>query len=389
MTTDVKKSIDFGLGPEAQKLRQDLRTMLHEVLPADWSTSFSTDPDVQRVVAEICRRLGDEHLLTMSWPKEFGGLEADVWQQTVLREEMWAHFEPRGPQYMGLNWVGPTIMEVGSPEQLQQHLPGIASGTVVWCQGFSEPSAGTDLSSLRLAATQTESGWDLDGQKIWTSYAGLADWCFLAARTSKSEQRHDGITIFLVPMDSPGITVRPIDSMMGEQHLNEVFFDHVQVGSDAILGELGRGWDVIKLVLNHERVGIPRYARDERLLAELAGHPALEDPAAAHEYARVLVNTRVTRLLNYRAIALREEGLLTDSEASTARLASVQLDQEVAELALDLVGPDRLSRETGTGMLGLTEDIFRYARSATIASGTIEVQRMLVARAAIGGRREP
>jgi alkylation response protein AidB-like acyl-CoA dehydrogenase len=380
MSTTDSDTIDLGLGLAAQELRVRLREMLAEMLPATWSTSFSNDPDVQAVVERVCRRLGEERLLTLSWPHEYGGADADVWQQTVLREEMWAHFEPRGPQYMGLSWVGPTLMKVGTPEQLRIHLPAIAAGTAVWCQGFSEPGSGTDLGSLQLNARREDGRWRLNGQKIWTSYAGLADWCFLAARTSREPRKHDGITIFLVPMDSDGITVRPIPSMMGDQHLNEVFFEDVQVGDDAVLGEIGGGWDVIKLVLTHERVGIPRYARDERVLAELAGHASLQDTLTAQAYAQTLVHTRVARLLNYRAVALSEGGVLTDSEASVARMASVQLDQEVAHLALEMVGPDGLVPDPDAGLVGRLEDVFRYARSATIASGTIEVQRMLIAR---------
>jgi alkylation response protein AidB-like acyl-CoA dehydrogenase len=377
--------LDLDLGAEARSLRARLRALLAEELPADWITSFSLAPDVQAVVSRICRRLADDDLLTLSWPAEYGGAEADLWQQTVLREEMWAHFEPRGPQYMGLNWVGPVLMEVGTGEQRARHLPGISSGTAVWCQGFSEPEAGTDLGSLKLAARRDGDEWVLNGQKIWTSYAGLAHWCFLAARTSQEDKKHDGITIFLVPMDSPGITVVPIESMMGEQHLNEVFFDDVRVRDDAVLGDVGRGWDVMRLVLKNERIGIPRYARDDRVLSELAHHEGLDDPAVAAEYVRALVHTRVARLLNYRAVALSETGSLTDQVASLARLASIQLDQEVAELAADVCGADGLAPDSGRGLLGHVEDILRYSRSATIASGTIEVQRLVIARAALEG----
>jgi alkylation response protein AidB-like acyl-CoA dehydrogenase len=379
--TGSEPAVDLRLGPQADALRVRLRALLAELLPDDWTTPFARDPAVRAVVARTTGRLADEGLLTMSWPREYGGAEADVWQQTVLREEMWAHFEPRGPQYMGLNWVGPVIMEVGTPEQKALHLPGISAGTAVWCQGFSEPGAGSDLASLRLRATRDGDGWVLDGQKIWTSYAGLAQWCFLAARTGWSGARHEGITIFLVPMDTPGITVVPIDSMLGEEHLNEVFFDNVRVGADTVLGGVGNGWDVIRLVLKHERIGIPRYARDERLLADLAGHPSLVGSGSS-AYVTALVHARVARLLSYRAVALREAGRLTDREASIARLASIQLDQEVGRLALDLTGelaPDLAA----DGLLGRTEDVFRYARSATIASGTIEIQRMLVARSAL------
>lgn len=376
-------AVDLRLGTQADSLRVRLRAMLAEMLPTDWTTSFAVDAEVQAVVEGVCRRLGEERLLTVSWPPEYGGAGADIWQQTVLREEMWAHFEPRGPQYMGLSWVGPTLMQVGTQEQLRQHLPPIAEGRAVWCQGFSEPGAGTDLAALQLSARRDGDEWVLDGQKIWTSYALLADWCFLAARTSRAGKKHDGITIFLVPMSSVGITVRPIESMMGHQHLNEVFFEQVRVHESAVLGEVDRGWDVIKLVLTHERVGIPRYARDERVLAELAGHDSLDDSRTREEYARALVHTRLARLLNYRAIELSEKGELTDREASVARLASVLLDQEVAHLALEMVGADGLNPDLEAGLMGRLEDVFRYARSATIASGTTEVQRMLIARAVI------
>lgn len=380
-------SVDLRLGTRADALRVRLRALLAELLPDDWTTSFSPEPAVQSVVTRVVERLAEEQLLTLSWPEEYGGAGTDIWQQAVLREEMWAHFEPRGPQYMGLNWVGPVIMEVGTPEQKALHLPAISSGQAVWCQGFSEPGAGSDLASLQLAAELHDGEWVLNGQKIWTSYAGLAQWCFLAARTGRGAAKHDGITIFLVPMDSPGIRVVPIDSIMGEQHLNEVFFDDVRVAPGAVLGEVGRGWDVIRRVMKHERIGISRYARDERVLAALAGHPSLTEPAALHEYARALVHARVARLLNYRAVALNDAGRLTDREASIARLASIQLDQEVAALALDLSGADALVPDPSAGLLGHVEDVFRYARSATIASGTIEVQRMLVARSSIEGDR--
>jgi alkylation response protein AidB-like acyl-CoA dehydrogenase len=393
-------AVDLRLGPQADALRVRLRALLAELLPDDWTTPFARDAGVQAVVARTTERLADAGLLTMSWPHEYGGAGADVWQQTVLREEMWAHFEPRGPQYMGLNWVGPVIMEVGTPEQKALHLPGISAGKAVWCQGFSEPGAGSDLGSLQLRAEADGAGWVLNGQKIWTSYAGLAQWCFLAARTAtaglspkeatgRSGGKHEGITIFLVPMDTPGITAVPIDSMLGEQHLNEVFFDNVRVGSDTVLGGVGNGWHVIRLVLKHERIGIPRYARDERVLADLAGHASLESPAALQAYAVALVHARVARLLNYRAVALREAGRLTDREASIARLASIQLDQEVGRLALDLSGADALAPDlSADGLLGRVEDVFRYARSATIASGTIEIQRMLVARSALASQEQ-
>ena len=192
-----------------------------------------------------------------------------MWEQTVVREEMWAHHEPRGAQYMGLNWVGPAIMSYGTDEQKAQHLPAIAAGQVIWCQGFSEPDAGSDLASLTTKATPVDGGFQITGQKIWTSYAGMAQWCVLAARVGGGEKKHEGITLFLVPMDTPGITVRPIRSSLGPHHLNEVFFDDVNASDSTVLGGVGNGWQVIRHALTFERVGIARYARCDRLLSAL------------------------------------------------------------------------------------------------------------------------
>lgn len=372
--------MDLAMGEPADALRGRLRALLDELLPDDWAGPFSDDPRVRAVTRSVLKRLADERLLTIDWPEEYGGAGASLWESAVVREEMWAHLEPRGPQYMGLSWVGPTLMEFGTEAQKAKHLAAIAAGEAIWCQGFSEPEAGTDLGALSLAAVAVSDGWVLRGQKIWTSYATLADWCFLAARTSREPDfKTHGITIFLVPMNREGISVRPIASMMGVQHLNEVFFDDVRVTPDDVLGDVDEGWRVIQFVLGHERIGIPRYARDERLLAEMGTLDATAAEGLGGDFVTALVHARTARLLNHRAVAQRELGHLTQRVASAARIASIELDQEVAGLAMDALGAPGL-RPGGTGLLGHAEDIYRYARSATIASGTIEVQRMLVAR---------
>ena len=267
--------MDFDLGEPAAALRVRLRELIAAHIAEDYLGAFTSDPADLDVAQRFCKTLADEGLLTLAWPTEYGGGGGSVWDQTVVREEMWAHHEPRGAQYMGLNWVGPAIMAFGTDAQKQQHLSAIAAGDVIWCQGFSEPEAGSDLASLRTRAVEDGDGWRITGQKIWTSYAGMAQWCVLAARVGPGE-RHEGITMFLVPMDTPGITVRPIRSMLGPHHLNEVFFDDVWAGPDAVLGGIGEGWAVIRKALAHERVGIARYARCERLLSalgkELAPH---------------------------------------------------------------------------------------------------------------------
>ena len=205
-----------------------------------WARSPTTPP-TSRPPSSSAGYSAERNLLCLAWPEEFGGGGASVWEQTVVREEMWAHHEPRGAQYMGVNWVGPIIMRHGTEEQQRKHLPPIARGEVIWCQGFSEPEAGSDLASLRTTARRDGDGWLVSGQKIWTSYATMAQWCFLLARTSKGEKKQQGLTIFLVPMDDPAIQVRPIRCMMGPHHLNEVFFDDLRVTEADVLGTVDAG----------------------------------------------------------------------------------------------------------------------------------------------------
>jgi alkylation response protein AidB-like acyl-CoA dehydrogenase len=269
-------------------------------------------------------------------------------------------------------------MHFGSEAQRGEHLSAIAAGDEVWCQGFSEPDAGSDLASLQLRATRRpEGGFLANGQKIWTSYASLAGWCFLAARTNAEGRKQQGITIFLVPMSRPGISVRPIASIMGPHHLNEVFFDDVVLHDEDVLGEVDRGWDVIDLVLKHERVGIARYARSDKILADVWPLVRAAEGAGAAElrsaHAQALVRARVARLLSYRTVSSAQGGG-RPTQPSTSRIASTLLDQHVAEIAMEAAGGDAIDAD------GWIEDAWRYARSSTIASGTTEIQRLLTAR---------
>lgn len=384
--------MDYDLGASSDGLRDRLRQLIAQEIPAGWLGAFSNDPDDLERAQAFCRCLAEDGLLTLSWPEEFGGAGGSVWDQTVVREEMWAHHEPRGAQYMGLNWVGPAIMAYGTKEQKDRFLAPIARGEVIWCQGFSEPEAGSDLASLMTRADPTgDGGWQINGQKIWTSYAEMAQWCVLAARVGpKGERKHEGITMFLVPMDRPGVTVQPIRSMLGRHHLNEVFFDDVAVGSDEVLGEVGDGWSVIRRALAHERVGIARYARCERLLslvaAEAGGITELP-PAVRTAWVRALVQVRAARLLAYRTVEEQARDQPQDATASAARLAIVLCDQAVAELLFQVLEDRSLEAGPSAPLAGAVEDHWRYAQAATVASGTIEVQRMIVSRALIGAVR--
>ena len=389
-------SIDFDMGPEAATLRAQLRSLVKEQVPEGFMGAFTDDPADLEAAQRFCRTLAEQGLLCLAWPQEYGGRGASVWEQTVVREEMWAHHEPRGAQYMGVNWVGPTLMRYGTEEQQRKHLPPIAAGEVIWCQGFSEPEAGSDLASLRTHARRDGDGWLISGQKIWTSYATMAQWCFLLARTTKvgegaTQKKQQGLTIFLVPMSDPAIQVRPIRSMMGPHHLNEVFFDDLRVTDADVLGPIDGGWSIVQDVLSFERVGIARYARCERLLMlapEALGERWEQVPEELRgRWTRMLMHCRRARLMAYRVVSLQSAGRIQPADAAGYRIAVTKLDQDSAEVLMEIAATVPRDDDATAYYRAEVEDHWRYSQSATVASGSIEMQRILMSRALLGGTR--
>jgi len=392
MVGEVRR-MDFRESLEAGALRGELRKLMADMLPDDFLGAFTDDPKDFETTQRFCRELGTRQLIPLAWPPEYGGQERSPWDQMALREEMWAHHEPRGPQYMTVNWVAPALMRLGTDQQKQRHLPAIAAGDEVWCQGFSEPEAGSDLASLRTAAHPVDGGWEIHGQKVWTSYALLADWIFLLARTDPTAEKHHGITVFLIPLDRPGVEVRPIRAIVGPHHLNEVFFDGVWAGPEDVLGEVNDGWRVVRETLAFERVGIARYARCERLLLEapvaLGDRWAALPPVLLTRWATALVHTRQARLLAYRVIDKQTTGGVDPADVAAYRITVTRLDQEVGEVLMDAVQEYALG---GAGdpyrrFVAAVEDHWRYAQASTVASGSVEMQRILLARSMNLGRR--
>lgn len=378
------------MGADATVLRQQLRELVKQHVPEDFLGAFTDNPADLAVAQRFCRVLAERELLCLAWPQEFGGRGASVWEQTVVREEMWAHHEPRGAQYMGVNWVGPIIMRHGTEEQQRRHLPPIARGEVIWCQGFSEPEAGSDLASLRTTARPDDDGWRITGQKIWTSYATMAQWCFLLARTSRQEKKQQGLTIFLVPMDDPAIQVRPIRTMLGPHHLNEVFIDELQVTSADVLGTVDQGWSIVQDVMSFERVGIARYARCERLLT--AAPTALGDrwqslpDELRSRWVRMMTHCRRARLMAYRMVALQAAGQVQPGDAAAYRIAVTRLDQDSAEVLTDLAAEVTDDTAYTRWFKAEVADHWRYSQASTVSSGSIEMQRILLSRAMLAAQ---
>ena len=387
--------MDFAFGVDDERFRDDLRAFLDATLPDWWRGMFVDDPRAIPFTRELCRQLADRGWLTLAWPPEHGGAGASVWTQTVVREEMWAAEEPRGPQYMNLNYIGPLVMRFGTPQQQARFLPPMARGEVIWCQGFSEPDAGSDLASLRTRADDRGDVFMVNGTKIWTSYADTpADWCLLLVRTDAATRRHQGISVLLVDMATPGILVRPIDTMAGPHEFNEVTFQDVAVPSDCLLGEKDQGWDVITAGLTFERVGIARYARAARVLERLVEHTNTSgrsrDPIVRARLADLRARVEAARLLSYRAVSVLASGEVPTVEASIARIHATQLEQAIGHVGLELLGPVGLLR-SGDPWAPIGGEVQRhFVRNVptTIAAGTLEIQKNVVAHRGLGLPRQ-
>lgn len=371
----------FGWSPEEEAYRREVQAFLAQTLPKDWETVSQGGPgsDAQAEFSRsFCARLAERGWLTQSWPRAYGGSDASPWRHAVLGEELWGHGEPRGPQYMNVNWIGPAIMRFGSEAQKQEHLPPISRGDVLWCQGFSEPEAGSDLAALRTAARRDGDDYVVDGGKIWTSYANHAQFCFLLVRTDPESSRHKGISVLLCPMDLHGIDVREIPSVVGERYFHEVFFGGVRVPVSCRLGPEHEGWNVVAYALQFERVGAARYHRAALILDDLAERAGrrgqLDDPRLQERLGEARVLCEAARILTYRVIDQRVHGLPPSADSNLARVAGTTAEQAVADLAIEVFGEEAL--EYGS----YADTRFRWAMTAGVAVGATEVQLNLVAR---------
>jgi alkylation response protein AidB-like acyl-CoA dehydrogenase len=381
--------MDLDFTPDQIEFRDQVRTWLDENKPTE--ARPRDDAGIREYDLAWQRTQWKGGWAGIAWPTQYGGKGLTLLQQLIWYEEYAARgFPGIDACFVGLSHAGPTLITRGVDEQKSFHLPKILRGEVIWCQGFSEPEAGTDLASLRTRAVPDGDGWRITGQKVWTSYAQMASWCVLAACTDPNAPKANRLSLFLVPMDRAGITVRPIRSMLGPHHLNEVFLDGVEVFPDEVLGELGDGWRVMREALAFERVGIARYARCESLLdrmqTELGDNWDELPESIRTRWVRALIDLRIARLLAYRAVSLQDDPS-AGAAASAARIATTTCDQQVAELLFDVLGPTALDSGSSAALHGAVEDHWRYAQAATVASGTIEVQRMLVARETLGAHR--
>ena len=388
--------MNFEYPAEAEAFRTELREFLDQELPEWWTDTWVDDDRVMPFTLQFCQKMAQKGWLAMAWPKEYGGSEADIWHQGVVREEMWRIGEPRGPQYMNLNYIGPAIMMFGTDEQKEKYLKPIAAGNVLWCQGFSEPNAGSDLASLRTRADKSGDGFKINGQKIWTSYAAHAEYCFLMARTDQEAPKHKGISIFLLDMKTPGITVRPIDSLGGPIEFHELFFDDVEVPNEALLGPVNQGWMVAMSALEGERAGVGYAGLFQLQLDELqkyaqatqdgSGRALIERTEIRNKIVRLRAVSRAMRLLMYKVESAHAgpDKAFVDSAVFKAQAGNVAM--QIAQLALEITGLKGHLIDDDP-LVTLSDGAFRWwvrALPVQIAAGSTEIQRNIIAQRGLG-----
>jgi len=333
------------------------------------------------------RHLADAGLTCLGWPVEHGGRGLSVAHRVAFYEEYARADAPDKVNHLGEELLGPTLIAFGTPAQQQRFLPGIRNVTELWCQGYSEPGAGSDLANVATTAVLDGDRWVINGQKVWTSLAHLSQWCFVVARTEKGSKRHNGLSYLLVPLDQPGVEIRPIVQLTGTSEFNEVFFDDAVTDADLVVGEPGDGWKVAMGTLTFER-GVStlgqqiRYARELSSLAELAArNGAAEDPLIRERLTRSWVGLR-----SMRSYALATMDVEQPGQDNVSKLLWANWHRDLGELAMDVIGRDSMVLRDGE--FDEWQRLYLFTRSDTIYGGSNEIQRNIIAERVLGLPRE-
>lgn len=393
---------DYGVPLSApdRAFRDEVQAFLASALTADISSGARTEADRLNRMRLWQQRLHEAGLAAISWPTEFGGRGATPVQQLIFNAEMAAARTPEPINRSAINQLGPTIIQWGTDEQRNYFLPRILSAEDVWCQGFSEPNAGSDLAALTTRAVIEGDELVITGQKVWTSKAHYADRIYLLARTDPNAEPREGISYILADLATPGIEVRPIRQISGDAEFSEVFFDAARVPLSRVLGPLHGGWLVAKSTLGYERVGQSRTHRIERrldILVGLAKRPnalsdkGLDDQYIADQLAGFTARVEALRQIASQATAAGVRGVSPGPEASMAKLLTSEVDQAMANFGLDLAGPlGTLERGSPSAAKnGNVAKSYLLMRAATFGAGTSEIQRNVIAERLLGLPRDP
>jgi alkylation response protein AidB-like acyl-CoA dehydrogenase len=379
--------MDFAFTPEQDAFRAEIREFLTQEMatrsPVEdgWITGFSR---------EFSQKLGTRGWIGLTWPKQYGGQEKTYLDRLILTEELLRAGAPVAAHWLGDRQVGPALLAYGSDEQRAQILPRVTKGEIVFCIGMSEPGAGSDLASLRMKAVDEGDHFALTGQKIWTSFAHVADYAYMVVRTDPNAPKHKGISEFVVDMKTPGIDVRPLVDIVGEHHFNEVFFDDVKVPKEWMIGEKDRGWYQIAAQLDYERSGIERVLsnyplfRDALQYARETGQN--KDPIVRNKLAQMQIELELGRSLVYRVAWMLTQGGVPNYESAMAKCFCTEVEQRIAETVSSLLGdyavlmPD----SPAVRLSGRAAREYLYAPAYTIQGGTSNVLRNIIAIRGLG-----
>ncbi|GAB4327020.1 MAG: acyl-CoA dehydrogenase family protein [Dehalococcoidia bacterium] len=382
-------AINLGDNEREAAWRKEVRAFIENEVPEALKSApgdgegglFGRGPALK----EFRDKLAARGWIAPAWPKKYGGAGLGVVEQFVMNEEFAEAGLPSNVGGFGVMMIGPTLIEHGTEEQKEEHLSRILKGEVIWCQGYSEPGAGSDLAALQTRAVRDGDDYVLNGQKIWTTGAQFADWMYMLARTDPDAPKHRGITYLLVDMKSPGITVRPLTTLAGTQTFNEVFFEDVRVPVKNRVGEENRGWYVGTTTLDFERSSIGSAIGVRKALEGLI-RQAREKPdvvsfshraSVRHEFADRWIECEVAKMLSYRVVSMQANGLIPNHESSMCKLFSSELQQRIANLSMHLYGMHGNIRNRAS--MG-----YMQAVSSTIAGGTSEIQRGIMATRGLG-----
>jgi alkylation response protein AidB-like acyl-CoA dehydrogenase len=390
--------MDLKLSPEEMQFRDELRDWLLANVPRDWN-EWREKPIEESFpyLRAWQRKLHEGRWAAVSWPKEYGGRSATLTQQAIFWEEMARVEAPPMANALGLGLIGPTIISFGTEEQKKRFIPKILSAEEIWCQGFSEPNAGSDLASLQTEARLDGDHYVVNGQKVWTSYGWVGDWCELVVRTDPNAAKHKGLTVLLIDMKSPGVEVRPLRQMTGESEFNEMFFRDVRVPVENVLGKVNDGWNVAISTLMHERGAYgarlhPLFKRNINRLIELSrkfqknGQSAAQDPLTRQKLAQCYAEIEIMRMNQLRAFSRISTTGAPGPEGSIQKIFWSELNQRLQQIAQEIFGP--YGQLVGADSHAVDNGIWSYAylrtRGNTIEAGTSEVQRSIIGHFVLG-----
>ncbi len=393
--------MDFDFTPEQQAFRTEVRGWLAGNVPADLKGRGFASSRGDRATVERLKRwqaqLHGSRYVGIDWPKQYGGRGATIMDQIILYEEMSRAEAPQPINRSGLSMLGPTLMTHGTPAQRERHLSKILTADEIWCQGFSEPNAGSDLANLQTRAVLDGDHYVVNGQKVWTSMAHVAQWGFFLVRTDPSAAKHKGITFILIDMKSPGLTIRPLMQITGEAEFNEVFLENVRVPAANVVGKVNEGWSVAITTLAYERDVLTMIRHIslrtalERLVAlakrtKRNGHTAADDPVLRQKIAGLAIAERCLQLNGYRSLTRILRGQAPGPEGSTSKLFWSQVDQELAEVATEVIGP--YSQIAAPSEWAPDDGQWQFycllARGSGIRAGTSEILRNILGERVLG-----